>query len=84
MTELILDAMNRWTGPLGVLSILVGGVVWLNDIHGISEENRKDISEIVQKSDVSKSKIYSRLNDLDTRLGRIEGKLDMIINSYKK
>lgn len=80
----ISEVLNRWTGPLGMLSVLVGGVVWLTTLHGLSEQNARDIAELRATFDQNKNHIDGRLNDLDTRLGRIEGKLDMLIDNRKR
>tara|TARA_R110000796_G_scaffold252618_2_gene388746 strand:+ start:8657 stop:8917 length:261 start_codon:yes stop_codon:yes gene_type:complete len=79
----ISEALNKWTGPLAALSVLIGGVVWLTTLHSISEQNSKDITELRVSLDQTKTKIYARLNDLDTRLGRIEGKIDMLIDAKR-
>lgn len=77
----ITDAINKWTAPLGAFSILIGGVVWLTSLHSIATQNQKNIQEIRQDFDNTKTKIYNRLNNLDERLARMEGKIDMLIES---
>ncbi len=76
----LIDALNRWTGPLAALSVLIGGVVWLTTLHSISAQNTIDIAEMRKSFNQSKTKVHARLNDLDSRLARIEGKIDMLID----
>lgn len=75
--------LDRWTAPLGALAAIIGGVIWLTTLHGIAEQNQKDIAEIRETQKAHKMKIYSRLQNLDERLARMEGKLDMIINGTR-
>jgi hypothetical protein len=79
----ISDFLNKWTGPLGALAILIGGVAWLTELHSIAKDNREQIAIIRMDFDNSKDKIELRLNDLEKRLARIEGKIDMLVENGK-
>jgi len=72
--------LNNWTAPLGALAILMGGAVWLTTLHSIATRNSEEISELKLEFYQSKTEINLRLSDLDKRLGRIEGKLDLLID----
>lgn len=76
----VINMLNNWTAPLGALAVLMGGVVWLTTLHSMAMHNRDAIQELRIEFDKSKAEISIRLNDLDQRLGRIEGKLDMLID----
>lgn len=76
--------LNNWTAPLAALTVLMGGVVWLTSLHGIAHQNKESIQELRVEFDRSKTEIALRLNDLDKRLGRIEGKLDLLIDKRER
>ena len=75
--------LDKWTAPLGALAVIIGGVIWLTTLHGLAEQNQKDIAEIRDVQRTNKMKIYGRLQNLDERLARMEGKLDMIIEGSR-
>jgi predicted type IV restriction endonuclease len=80
----ISDGLNKWSAPLGAMSILIGGVVWLTELHSIAKDNHDQILSIQMDLDNSKDKIEVRLNDLEERLARIEGKIDMLVEHRKR
>ena len=55
-----------------LLISIVLGIVWITDIAAQAKINKSKISRQVKTVD----KIYSKLEDIDKRLSRIEGKLE--------
>ena len=87
----LLKLLDRWAGPLVTLGTIIGGVIWLTTLHGIAEENQKDIQELRDIHRTYRAKVYTRLNNLDEKLakigasmGRLEGKIDMIVESARR
>lgn len=73
--------LEVYTIPVTTLAILFGGVVWLTSLHNLTEKNKEDIQALNEDFDRFKSKVYLRLNSLDERLARMEGKIDFLIKS---
>lgn len=72
--------LDNWSEPIGAIAVLMGAVAWLTTLHSLATQNREAIVEIRQELDQTKTEISLRINDVDQRLGRIEGKLDMLID----
>jgi hypothetical protein len=75
----LIKLLDKWTGPLGALTVIIGGVIWLTTLHSLTQQNQRKINDIKDELDTSKSMIFSRLQNLDERLARMEGKIDMIV-----
>ena len=80
----IAAALNKWTAPLAALSVIVGGVIWLTTLHHIATQNQIAIANLRLSFNQTKNKIYPRLNNLDERLARIEGKLDYLVENRNR
>ena len=56
--------------PIGLVIVFLGGVAWITDIKVTTDQNKEILTRI--------EKEYVRvIRDIDERLSRIEGKLDM-------
>lgn len=75
--EGILPLLSKSNMPLTILCLIVGATLWFGEIKAESEKNREDIKEMEETAE----KILDRLLNLDERLARIEGKLDIFLNN---
>jgi len=69
--------------PLGVATTLLGGSAWLTTTHNKVETIEKDLTVFTEQWHQQKSKLYDQVNGQDSRLSRIEGKLDMLIETME-
>lgn len=66
--------------PLSLVIILISGVVWISNVSSDGVHNRQDTTELeVRIRDNEKI-----LRDVSSRLSRIEGKLDLLIDTSQK
>lgn len=56
---------------VGVVSILIGGVVWLTQLYAQTNEN----SEALKRIEMSQDQYNKNMEEIRDRLARIEGKL---------
>jgi hypothetical protein len=82
-----MDATNfigKWSTSIAVITTISGGAAWLtttrNDVHHLSSKviyMQKEMDTFVRDS-------HHKRNINDSRLSRIEAKLDMILNHMKR
>jgi hypothetical protein len=58
--------------PISLLIVIIGVVVWITTVSGKTDANTKDISDIK----IGQQEYNKDLHEINTRLSRIEGKLD--------
>ncbi len=74
-----ISVFERITAPLAVLTAFVGGVAWLTNLNDIAKRNEKDIQDFKNEFHSFEIKAHERLNYMDERLARIEGKIDIML-----
>lgn len=79
--------LGKWADPLATLGIIIGIVSWVFTSYNKIENNSQsiesinsDFSEYKLLSNESVGEIHEKVSDQGEKLGKIEGKLDMIIN----
>lgn len=81
--ENILDLFTKLSIPLGVLTAVIGGSAWLTTTHDKVETIEKDLSSFTTMWQEQKERLASQVNAQDSRLSRMEGKLDLLLENIK-
>ena len=68
------------TAAAVVIAAMAGGIVWLSEIRSIAKNNQDSI-ETMEYAEIRQ---WKTLGDLNLRLSRIEGKLDLLLQSKDK
>lgn len=84
MIKMTKDSMqtsfNKWAVPFGMLVSMCGGILWFAETSNDVKHLAKYVEKIENDTDDLK-KEDKRIND---RLGRMEGKLDIIVDHVKR
>lgn len=70
--------------PISTILVIVGAVFWLTNIYNLANTNAYGIESIKKKVSTTDSKIIERIDLIDQRLSRIEGKLDQIRDNSRE
>ena len=84
-----MDKISERTAlPLSVVAVIlvtvVGGVLWLSEIRALAIRNSERINVIEASIEATRNyraEIWRSVTDQEKRLGRIEGKIDTIVET---
>lgn len=69
--------------PISFVIIIIGGVLWLGDMHSTVTASAAEITSVKKQTELTIEMYYhgqletiDKLNKIDSRLSRIEGKLE--------
>ncbi len=62
--------------PISLVIVVIGGIVWLTSLYAKTDESFKAIARLESSQDA----YYRNLQEISTRLSRIEGKLGINTN----
>jgi len=84
-------SLGRWADPLATVAIFIGVVSWFIASYSQIEGNQDSLKSLKEEVRILRSethdtdhKIEDKILDQSKRLGRIEGKLDIIIDVIVK
>lgn len=78
-----LTYLAKLSVPLGVATTIIGGSAWLTTMHNKVETIEKEFGSFTVEYQEGKSKVLDKVNNQDSRLSRIEGKLDLLIENLQ-
>jgi hypothetical protein len=70
----------KWSVPLGMATTIIGGSAWLTSNHNATVENTRQLRILQQEL----KEVKDDTHGLDTRLGRIEEKIDLLVKIMEK
>ena len=78
-----LDFLSKLSVPLGIVTTIIGGSAWLTTTHNKVDAIDKDLSSFTVQWQEQRGKLSDQVNAQDSRLSRIEGKLDLLIENMR-
>lgn len=79
MTKITKNTLVPIGAVLGCLGVFTGFVVWLTTMHNRTEDTAMAVTEIKETYTDELRGIRQGVNDVNSRLSKVEGKLDHII-----
>lgn len=65
--------------PLSVVVGLFGVAMWVGSLQRQVSQNTESINFFEQRAMDSRRRLYDRLNEVDVRISRMEGKIDTLL-----
>lgn len=78
------NIFENLTGPLSIITPIVGGIFWLTSLHNRAKENEKEIDSIKVEFRDFETRAENDLSDLEVKLSKVEAQLSLILESHKK
>lgn len=76
--------LSKLSVPFGVITTIIGGSAWLTTTHTKVEMIEKQFTVFAAEYSEEKGKILDKVNDQESKLSRIEGKLDILIETIRR
>lgn len=65
--------------PMGLVLVIVAAGIHFTSVRALAAQNKEAIAEIKGNEALIRQRLFDRINNLDRRLAKIEGKLDRLL-----
>jgi hypothetical protein len=77
------SVIARWSIPFTMLISVMGGSAWLTTTANKVTALESEVAMFRAEYQLQRDRMFDQLSDQDQRLSRIEGKLDIVIESLR-